>query len=77
MVGASTPSYVGSHVTGFANMVKAMAALAETGTKNGKINIIPGWVEPADMEEIKRLATRWSGAKIRMFPDTSGVLNAP
>ncbi len=24
--------------------------------KNGRVNIIPGWVEPADMEEIKRLA---------------------
>ena len=77
VLGANTPSYVGSHVTGFSNMVKAMAALAEPSSKkNGKINIIPGWVEPADMEEIKRLATL-VGAKINMFPDTSGVLNAP
>ena len=57
VIGATTPSYVGSHVTGFSNMVKAMAELAETtGKKNGKVNIIPGWVEPADMEEIKRIA---------------------
>lgn len=77
VLGASTPSYVGSHVTGFSNMVKAMAALAEPSTKkNGKINVIPGWVEPSDMEEIKRLATL-VGAKINMFPDTSGVLNGP
>ena len=55
---ANTPSYVGSHVTGFSNMVKAMAALAEPSVKkNGKINVIPGWVEPCDMEEIKRLAS--------------------
>ncbi len=54
VLGAPTPSYVGSHVTGFSNMVKAMAALAEPSTKkNGKINLIPGWVEPCDMEEIK------------------------
>ena len=77
LIGASTPSYVGSHVTGFSNMVKAMANLAEpTGKKNGKVNIIPGWVEPSDMEEIKRLA-RLVGANITLFPDTSGVLNGP
>ena len=77
LVGASTPSYVGSHVTGFSNMVKAMADLAEpTGKKNGKVNVIPGWVEPSDMEEIKRLA-KMVGANITLFPDTSGVLNGP
>ena len=77
MISASTPSYVGSHVTGFSTMVKSMAELAEkTGKKNGKINIIPGWVEPADMEEIKRM-TRMIGIKTILFPDTSGVLNGP
>jgi len=77
VIGAPTPSYVGSHVTGFANMVKAMAALAEPGAKkNGKINIIPGWVEPADMEELKRLAALMA-IEINMFPDTSGVLDGP
>jgi len=77
VLGAPTPSYVGSHVTGFSNMVKAMAGLAEsTGTRNGQVNIIPGWVEPCDMEEIKRLAAMMD-VKINMFPDTSGVLNGP
>jgi nitrogenase molybdenum-iron protein beta chain len=77
VLGAPTPSYVGSHVTGFSNMVKAMAALAApSGKKNGKINIIPGWVEPSDMEEIKKIAAM-VGVKINMFPDTSGVLNGP
>ncbi len=77
LIGAPTPSYVGSHVTGFSNMVKAMAQLAEpSGKKNGKVNIIPGWVEPADMAEIKRLAAL-VGVSVTMFPDTSGVLDAP
>lgn len=77
MISASTPSYVGSHVTGFSNMVKSMAELAEkTGTKNGKVNVIPGWVEPADMEEIKRI-TKAIGVETVLFPDTSGVLNGP
>ncbi|MEW6520608.1 MAG: nitrogenase molybdenum-iron protein subunit beta [Thermodesulfobacteriota bacterium] len=77
MISASTPSYVGSHVTGFSTMVKSMAGLAETtGKKNGKVNIIPGWVEPSDMEEIKRV-TKMIGVKSILFPDTSGVLNGP
>jgi len=74
---ANTPSYVGSHVTGFANMVKGMTRLAEsTGKKNGRVNVIPGWVEPADMEEIKRLAGL-VGVDIILLPDTSVVLNEP
>ncbi|WP_432738259.1 nitrogenase molybdenum-iron protein subunit beta [Maridesulfovibrio sp. FT414] len=77
VIGAPTPSYVGSHVTGFSNMVKAMAELAEPSSKkNGKVNVIPGWVEPCDMEEIKRLCSL-IGVNITMFPDTSGVLNGP
>ncbi len=77
VISASTPSYAGSHVTGFASMVTSMAQAAEpTGRKNGKVNIIPGWVEPADMEEIKRL-TGLLGIKSIVFPDTSGVLNGP
>lgn len=74
---ASTPSYVGSHVTGFSTMVKSMTEFAEsTGKKNGQINIIPGWVEPCDMEEIKRM-TSLMKIKTVIFPDTSGVLNGP
>ena len=74
---ANTPSYVGSHVTGFSNMVKGMVRVSEsTGHKNGKVNIIPGWVEPADMEEIKRLSGL-IGVEVILFPDTSGILNGP
>ncbi|MFH7321341.1 nitrogenase molybdenum-iron protein subunit beta [Desulfurivibrio sp. D14AmB] len=77
VISASTPSYAGSHVTGFSSMVTSMAGMAEsTGKKNGRVNIIPGWVEPADMEEIKRLAGL-VGVKSILFPDTSGVLNGP
>ena len=77
VISASTPSYAGSHVTGFSNMVKSMAQMAEpTGRKNGKVNIIPGWVEPADMDELKRMVSL-VGVKSILFPDTSGVLNGP
>ncbi|TWI68138.1 Mo-nitrogenase MoFe protein subunit NifK [Desulfobotulus alkaliphilus] len=78
VIHASTPSYVGSHVTGFANMVQGMVkAFSEsTGKRNETLNIIPGYVEPSDMEEIKRMASLM-GLKTIVFPDTSNVLNAP
>ena len=75
---AATPSYVGSHVTGFSNMCKGIVNgfSEKTGEKLNQVNIIPGFVEPSDMEEIKRLAVEM-GVKIVMFPDTSGILNGP
>jgi len=78
VIHVNTPSYVGTHVTGFANMVKAMVDyFAESnGNKLNQINIIPGYVEPSDMEEIKRIA-QVMGVHTVLFPDTSRVLNRP
>ena len=80
VIHANTPSYVGSHTTGFANMAKALVDyFAEsTGTEkvSGRVNIIPGWVEPADIVEIRRLGTLM-GLETIIFPDTSGVLDCP
>jgi len=78
VIHANTPSFKGSHVTGFANMVQSMVQyLAEnTGMRLSQINVIPGFVEPSDMEEIKRIVTEM-GIKCVMFPDTSGVVNSP
>ncbi len=78
VIHANTPSYVGSHVTGFSNMTKAMVDyFAESnGHKTKTVNIVPGYVEPSDMEEIRRIATEL-GIKTIMFPDTSRVLNTP
>jgi nitrogenase molybdenum-iron protein beta chain len=75
---ANTPSYVGTHVTGFSNMAKAMVNyFAESnGKRDNVLNIVPGYVEPADMQEIKRI-TDEMGIPTIMFPDTSGVLNSP
>ena len=76
---ANTPSYAGSHVTGFSTMVKGMVtglAASTTEAKLDVINIIPGYVEPSDMEEVKHLAAVL-GVRTIVFPDTSGVLNGP
>ncbi|VGO15878.1 Nitrogenase molybdenum-iron protein beta chain [Pontiella desulfatans] len=74
----NTPSYVGSHVTGFANMctgiVKGLAK--HTGVAKDQVNILPGWVEPSDMREIKRIAAEMA-AQIVMYPDTSDVVDSP
>ncbi len=72
----NTPSYVGSHVTGFANMTKAMSTFFGTPSadKLRTVNIIPGWVEPSDMAHIKSLCTDM-GVETIMYPDTSGVLD--
>jgi nitrogenase molybdenum-iron protein beta chain len=76
VIWTNTPSYVGSHVTGFANMVKSMVQhlSKNTRTPNAKINILPGWVEPADMRELHRITNELKVAHI-LFPDTSGVLD--
>jgi nitrogenase molybdenum-iron protein beta chain len=78
VIHANTPSYAGSHVTGFSSMVKAFVSYlaVNNGSKSGRINVIPGWVEPGDMKEIKRILSLMEIDNI-LFPDTSGVLDAP
>jgi len=78
VIHCNTPSYVGSHVTGFSNMVKGMVDYfaTNTGKSTKTLNIIPGWVEPSDMREIKRILKEM-GVQSIMFPDTSDVLDTP
>jgi nitrogenase molybdenum-iron protein beta chain len=74
---ASTPSYVGSHITGYDNAVKALAqTFPRKGKPNGKLNIIPGFIEPGDIREIKRLLTMMGIPHI-VFPDITDVFDAP
>jgi len=80
VIHTNTPSYVGSHITGFSNMVKSMvdylAVKNPEKETTDKINIIPGFVNPGDMREIKNLL-KTMGIKYTMLPDTSGVLDSP
>ncbi|AGL01836.1 nitrogenase molybdenum-iron protein subunit beta [Desulfoscipio gibsoniae] len=79
VIHANTPSYQGSHITGFSNMVKGMVdylARSDTDEKKEQVNIIPGFINPGDMREIKRLVSKM-GIKFIMFPDTSGVMDSP
>jgi nitrogenase molybdenum-iron protein beta chain len=78
LIHCNTPSYVGTHVTGYANMVTSLVKhfSAKSLNKKNQVNIISGWVEPSDMREIKRIAANMN-ARIVLFPDTSDVLDAP
>ena len=78
VIHANTPSFVGSHITGFSNMTVAMVKyLAEkTGATKDQINLVPGYLDPSDMRELKRLSAEM-GVKVVMFPDTSDVLDLP
>ena len=78
VVHASTPSYVGSHITGFYNMMSGFITYLSrsTGKKNGKTGIFPGFLNPADIREMKRIAALMDVPFI-MFPDQSGVMDAP
>ena len=79
VIHANTPSYQGSHITGFSNMTKGMVNYLSTATtevKKEQVNIIPGFVNPGDMREIKRMM-QLMGIKYIMFPDTSGVVDSP
>lgn len=78
VIHANTPSFVGSHITGFANMTAAMVRyLSErSGQTVNQINLIPGFVDPTDIRELKRLS-REMGVRLVTFPDTSDVLDLP
>ena len=74
----NTPSYVGSHITGYANQVAAMVKFFSTATlkKRNVVNLVAGWMEPSDMREIKRIASVME-ARTLMFPDMTDVLDTP
>lgn len=78
IVYCSTPSYQGSHVTGFSSMAAAFVDhLAEkTGEPSGKVMVVPGFVNPGDMREIKKYLNAF-GIDFTMLPDTTGVMDAP
>jgi nitrogenase molybdenum-iron protein beta chain len=78
MVHTNTPSYKGSHITGFSNMVASFISYlsVSTGKKTGKVTLLPGFVNPGDMREMKRIAKEMQ-VSYTMLPDTSGVMDSP
>jgi nitrogenase molybdenum-iron protein beta chain len=78
VVHCNTPSYSGSHITGFSNMVKGFVnyLAKKTGKPNGQLCLFPGWANPGDYREYKKLLNALK-VPFTMLPDTSGVLDGP
>jgi len=76
IISVSTPSYVGTHITGFDNFLRTMAmTFPKKGEPNGKVNIIPGWVNPGDIREIKAML-RKMGIEGIFLTDYSDTLDS-
>jgi nitrogenase molybdenum-iron protein beta chain len=78
---AHTPSFVGSHITGYDNMVKGILTTLTEGKKktttNGKINIIPGFdTYVGNNREVKRLLDLM-GIDHTILADNSDYLDSP
>jgi len=79
LVPVSTPSYSGTHMEGFHAAVRAVInALADktTDIKAGGINILPGFVSPADIRHLKEIALDCT-IKATILPDISETLDGP
>jgi len=59
LIAIHTPSFVGSMISGYdvavRDFVRHFATKNEDGSKNGKLNLITGWVNPGDVKALKHL----------------------
>lgn len=75
LIHASTPSYRGTHMEGYHEAVLAtVKALACGGVKNGRLNIIPGFVSTADLRHLKEIMDDFN-LSYTMLPDYSETLD--
>lgn len=78
---AHTPSFVGSHIPGYDNMMKGILYNLIEGkkkeTSNGKINFIPGFeTYVGNLRELKRMASVM-GVPHTLLADNSETLDSP
>ncbi|MBO9998003.1 MAG: nitrogenase molybdenum-iron protein subunit beta [Cyanobacteria bacterium SID2] len=78
---AHTPSFVGSHIVGYDNMLKGILSNLtegkERGESNGKINIIPGFeTYTGNLREVKRLLSLMD-VPFTMLADNEELLDSP
>ncbi|MHB1323934.1 MAG: nitrogenase molybdenum-iron protein subunit beta [Coriobacteriia bacterium] len=74
---AHTPSFVGSHLTGYDTMLRGiLGALAQPGESTEKINVIPGFDGySGNLREIRRLLDAM-GVRYTMLADYSEVVDS-
>lgn len=78
---AHTPSFKGSHITGYDNMLKGFLqelAKPRNGQElNNRLYVVPGFdPSPANLREIKRLLGKM-GVEYTLLPDYSDVVDSP
>lgn len=78
---AHTPSFVGSHITGYDNMMKGILSYLSEGKKkeqtNGKINFIPGFdTYVGNNRELKRMLGLM-GVDYTILSDSSDYFDSP
>jgi nitrogenase molybdenum-iron protein beta chain len=77
---AHTPSFVGSNITGYDNMMKGILTAVTAGRKgepNGKINIVPGFdTYTGNYRELKRLLDIME-VKHTILADVSDIYDSP
>ncbi len=77
IVTVSTPSYAGTHMEGFHAAVKALVEqLADTGETTEAVNLLPGFVSPADIRYLKEILEDFGLPGI-ILPDLSETLDGP
>jgi nitrogenase molybdenum-iron protein beta chain len=56
IISVKTPSYVGTHITGLDNfLTEIVTRFPKKSKPNNRLNIIPGWVNPGDIRELKAM----------------------
>ena len=77
IVTVSSPSYQGTHMEGFHRAVMALVdQLVEPAEKNLKVNVLPGFVSPADIRYVREILADF-GIKGIILPDISETLDGP
>lgn len=77
VVTVSTPSYSGTHMEGFHAAVKAVVEqVAQGGDPTEAVNLLPGFVSPADLRYVKDILDDF-GLKAIVLPDFSDTLDGP
>lgn len=77
VVAVSTPSYGGTHMEGFHVAVRGLVEqVAQESAPTGAVNLLPGFVSPADLRHLKELL-RDFGLPGVVLPDYSDTLDGP
>ncbi len=77
IIPASTPSYVGTHLTGYDNALRTLVeTLTVKSEPNNKVNIITGIINPGDIREIKNMLHLMNVQSI-FLSDISDTLDTP